>query len=174
MNKSFDPIRFGGQPFDLAYRRTSAENFSGYYHWHQCCELLYVHEGRGVVIVNQQHYELKRGMLFAFQPFELHYLHVQVSPEQPYVRTIIHGDPLHIERILQAFPVRLRQFARLCKGSQRRRAYDIRQEEGGDRVGLCLLCARRGAGKGRDGRRDRPAARAIDGLRRAGGAGGAR
>ncbi|MEK0312572.1 AraC family transcriptional regulator [Cohnella sp. 56] len=131
MNKSFDHIRFGGEPFDLAYRKKSEDSFKGYYHWHQCCELLYVHGGQGTVIVNGQSYELTGGMLFFFQPFELHYIHASVGPGHPYERTIVHGDPHYMERLLAAFPRRRQQFARLCTSSRKQRAYRADLQQGG-------------------------------------------
>lgn len=48
------------KPFNWVYRRVSEQNFQGYYHWHQGCELLFVYRGQGRVIVNQQTYELKK------------------------------------------------------------------------------------------------------------------
>lgn len=93
------------KPFNWVYRRVSEENFEGFYHWHQGCELLFVYRGQGRVIVNQQTYDIKKGMLFFFQPFQLHKVHVEVSPKTPYERSIIHFDPLAIgKNTSQIFP----------------------------------------------------------------------
>ena len=129
MNKSFDPVYFGGKPFQWHYRSRSENSFKGYYHWHQCCELLFVHEGRGTVIVNQQNYELSGGTLFFFQPFELHNINVDVSPETPYERTILNVDQLHSEALLQAFPSRQQFFTQLCQGNRMNRAYHFGEDK---------------------------------------------
>ncbi|RKL65560.1 AraC family transcriptional regulator [Salipaludibacillus neizhouensis] len=86
------------KPFTWIYRRVSEKNFQGFYHWHQGCELLFVYRGQGRVIVNQQTYEIKKGMLFFFQPFQLHKVHVEVSSNTPYERSIIHFDPLTLAK----------------------------------------------------------------------------
>ncbi|WP_274649698.1 AraC family transcriptional regulator [Paenibacillus humicola] len=148
MNKSFDPVYFGGRPLEWTYRVRSEGGYRGYYHWHQCCELLFVHEGRGTVIVNRQHYELTGGMLFAFQPFELHNINVSVSPERPYERTILYVDPLPMEDLLRVFPARRQLFAELCRGSRKERAYAF----GADKSRIERIFATyeraRGAGQG--------------------------
>ncbi|WP_312384278.1 AraC family ligand binding domain-containing protein [Atlantibacter subterraneus] len=35
-----------------------------YYHWHQCVEFLYISEGYGIVVVDNQHYTARPGRLF--------------------------------------------------------------------------------------------------------------
>jgi AraC-like DNA-binding protein len=102
LNKLFEQIDL--KPFDWVYRRVSVRDFQGFYHWHQGCELLFVYRGKGRVIVNQQTYEIKKGMLFFFQPFQLHRVYVEVSPDTPYERSIMHFDPLTLGKNLHLFP----------------------------------------------------------------------
>ncbi len=102
MNKLFEQIDL--KPLHWIYRRVSEDNFSGFYHWHQGCELLFVYRGQGRVIVNQQSYTIKPGMLFFFQPFQLHRIYVEVSPDTPYERSIMHFDPLTLGKNLDRFP----------------------------------------------------------------------
>lgn len=102
MNNLFEQIDL--KPFTWVYRRISEIDFKGFYHWHQGCELLFVYRGQGRVIVNQQTYDIKKGMLFFFQPFQLHRVYVEVSPESPYERSIMHFDPITLRKNLYLFP----------------------------------------------------------------------
>lgn len=102
MNNLFEQIDL--KPFTWIYRRVSNKDFQGFYHWHQGCELLFVYKGNGRVIVDQHTYDIKRGMLFFFQPFQLHRVYVEVSPDSPYERSILHFDPLTLGKNLQLFP----------------------------------------------------------------------
>lgn len=102
MNNLFEQIDL--KPFHWIYRRVSESDFQGFYHWHQGCELLFVYRGQGRVIVNQHTYEIKKGMMFFFQPFQLHKVYIEVSPQHPYERSIMHFDPLTFGENLDIFP----------------------------------------------------------------------
>ncbi|WP_263705740.1 AraC family transcriptional regulator [Shouchella tritolerans] len=86
-------------------------DYNGYYHWHQGCELLIVFDGAGSVVVNQQMSPIKKGMLFFFQPFQLH--HVAPASAAPYERATLHFDPLHAEKRLTAYPAMVQFFRHL-------------------------------------------------------------
>lgn len=103
------PVMLHSSDMQWTIKRITEQPFAGYYHWHSCCELLLVHQGQGSVIVNQQRYEMEQGMLFLFRPFELHRVHAQITPEHPYVRSIIYVDPNRLEQKLRDFPL-LRRF----------------------------------------------------------------
>ncbi|WP_088104856.1 AraC family transcriptional regulator [Halalkalibacter urbisdiaboli] len=128
MKTLFEHIPFDFMPFHLVYRRVSVNDFQGYYHWHQGCELLFVHSGQGRVIVNQQTYDIKRGMLFFFQPFQLHKVHVEVSQHTPYKRSILHFDPLSHSKNLHLFPTLNTLFDRLQKGILNQQAFDLEND----------------------------------------------
>lgn len=124
MNNLFEQIDL--KPFNWVYRRVSEKDFQGYYHWHQGCELLFVYRGKGRVIVNQQTYEIKRGMLFFFQPFQLHKIHVDVSPETPYERSILHFDTMMLgESNLNPFPGLNSLLKQLQYGVNELQAFDL-------------------------------------------------
>lgn len=123
MNHLFEQIDL--KPFHWIYRRVSESNFRGFYHWHQGCELLFVYQGKGRVIVNQQTYEIKRGMLFFFQPFQLHKVHVEVSPHTPYERSIMHFDPLTLRKSLHLFPDLHSLLKKLQHGVNEPQAFDL-------------------------------------------------
>ncbi len=123
MNKLFEQIDL--KPFRWIYRRVSEDNFSGFHHWHQGCELLFVYRGQGRVIVNQQTYDIKPGMLFFFQPFQLHKVYVEVSPDTPYERSIMHFDPLTLGKNLDCFPNLNKLLNRMQNSVIEQQAFDL-------------------------------------------------
>ncbi|MDL4843258.1 AraC family transcriptional regulator [Aquibacillus rhizosphaerae] len=125
-NNLFEQIDL--KPFHWIYRRVSDKDFQGFYHWHQGCELLFVYRGHGRVIVNQQTYELKKGMLFFFQPFQLHKVHVEVSADTPYERSIMHFDPLTLGKNLHLFPGLNALLNQLQNGVNETQAFDLENE----------------------------------------------
>lgn len=125
MKRFFEPVVFAHRQLNWDYSIRTERHFSGYYHWHQCIEILFVHRGRGTVVVGGQTYEIRRGMLFFFQPFQLHHVHAEVSPEEPYVRSIFYVDPLQAETLLRAFPKRSALFHRLCEGNNPGQGFDL-------------------------------------------------
>ncbi|MBD0381493.1 AraC family transcriptional regulator [Paenibacillus sedimenti] len=125
MNRLFEPVYFDQNFLFWDYGIRIENNFKGYYHWHQCCEFLLVHQGQGTVVVNQHTFEIKRGMFFFFQPYQLHQVYADVSPEHPYVRSIFYADPLLIENQLRSFPSRHSRFEALWRSPNRANAYDL-------------------------------------------------
>ncbi|MWC27885.1 AraC family transcriptional regulator [Paenibacillus sp. MMS18-CY102] len=128
MNRLFELLQFQGKPCLWAHAMRSTEHFKGYYHWHQGCELLLVHEGVGKVIVNQQTYDIRRGMLFFFQPFQLHNVFVEADTATPYVRTVFHFDPAPLERGLAPFPHLHQLYMKLKQGMMTEQAFDMTEE----------------------------------------------
>lgn len=86
------------------HKATTRTAFDGYYHCHQSGEWLLIHEGQGQILVGGRMYELRRGMLFYFQPYQIHKVRVESGPDRPYIRSITHFNPQAIETSLQAFP----------------------------------------------------------------------
>jgi AraC-like DNA-binding protein len=103
MKKLLETTKLEGNKILWDYQGFFTKDFKSYYHWHQCWEWLFVHEGKGTVVVNRQTYEMERGMLFLFRPYQLHHIHVEPSPEQPYIRSIFYFDPLYAEALLRDF-----------------------------------------------------------------------
>lgn len=118
MNYLFEPVPLGNRPLLYGPTTRSTASYPGFYHWHQCCEMLYIHEGNGFVIVNQKTYEMKPGRLFFFQPFQLHKVYASVSEDMPYVRTMMFFDPHYFHRALLPFRARHALFERLWKSAQ--------------------------------------------------------
>jgi AraC-like DNA-binding protein len=125
MNFLFDPVKFDGQTFLWTHAVRTDTAYPGFYHWHQCMELLYVHEGEGSIIVNQHSYELKRGMLFLFQPFQLHKVFASVNKEKPYTRTIAFFDPSIVADSMQLFPLRHSLLMKVWQGKDVEPAFDV-------------------------------------------------
>ncbi|MCA0754764.1 helix-turn-helix domain-containing protein [Paenibacillus sp. N4] len=128
MNFLFDPVAFNGDTFIWTHGFKSDTPYPGFYHWHQCMELLFVHEGEGTVIVNQHTYEARPGMLFLFQPFQLHKIFMNVSGDKPYRRSIAFFEPSDVAGSLQPFALRHQLFMRLWQGRTTGPAFDLRSE----------------------------------------------
>lgn len=93
-----------GNAFAFVYRRVNHESFEGTFHIHQGMEFLYVHEGQGRLTLNQKTFPVGPGMLLLFQPFQLHELQFEITPESPFVRSIVVIEPALLEPSLANFP----------------------------------------------------------------------
>lgn len=126
MKQLFEPVLFTDQKSLIwDYQIYTDDYYKGYYHWHQCCEIMYVHGGQGNVVVNQQMYDIRRGMLFFFQPYQLHRIYSAVSPACPFVRTIFYIDPHIAENLLQGFARRKSIFTGLWQGQNTLCGFDL-------------------------------------------------
>ncbi|WP_373232565.1 AraC family transcriptional regulator [Cohnella sp.] len=128
MNRLFSPVQFDGKPILWDHRQTTVMPFEGYYHWHPCCEILWVHEGEGTVIVNQNTHEIRRGMLFVFQPFQLHKVYPRASEERPYIRSKLYFQTGEISEKLAPFPQRNGLLIQLTESQGISQAYDFSQQ----------------------------------------------
>ncbi|WP_028608974.1 AraC family transcriptional regulator [Paenibacillus harenae] len=125
MKRMFEGVIFGGNKLFWDYKLNNTSHYKGYYHWHQCCEMLYVHEGTGRVVVGGETFPIRRGMLFFFRPYQLHHVYASVSPDQPYTRTIFHFDPELALELLRPFVKRHALFNALWRGHQKMQAFDL-------------------------------------------------
>jgi AraC-like DNA-binding protein len=128
MNLLLESITFTSKPIVWNYSTESITPVKDFYHWHQCCEVLFIHEGSGTVVVNHQTYEIKKGMLFFFQPFELHKVFPSIMQNTPYRRTVIHLDPVILKSYMQQFPRRCYFFTQLWKSPTMERAFNLEDE----------------------------------------------
>ncbi|MDX5627017.1 MULTISPECIES: AraC family transcriptional regulator [unclassified Brenneria] len=96
-----------------------------YHHWHQCLEMLFVEEGYGIIIVDNQQYTMKPGRLFVFPPFKLHKVMVEDSQRDRYRRTIIHLDNVVLYNFLHDFPQKRAQLQQLCHSDSRASVYEL-------------------------------------------------
>jgi AraC-like DNA-binding protein len=125
MKRLFEPVLFDHTSLTWDYGLVTERDFKGYYHWHQCCEIVLVHGGEGSIVLNRQAYDIHRGMFFFFQPFQLHHIHAEVSPACPYSRSIFYLNPLLVEEELHAYPKRHALFQSLWKAPGVGHAYDL-------------------------------------------------
>ncbi|MGN7764327.1 AraC family transcriptional regulator [Paenibacillus sp. 22594] len=107
----------GHSSFFLAYRDEWLDDHFLKFHAHQGLELLFIHEGDGLVEVEGASYELEGGSLFCFQPYQLHKVEVPGRRDTRYVRTNLTFDPRYLEPFLEPYP-KLQAFLRfLSKGA---------------------------------------------------------
>lgn len=125
MALGFEAVPFQGQPIVWSDRHVTSKSHAGFYHWHQCCELLIVFGGSGIVVMNNQTYEIRRGMLFVFQPFEIHKVYAKITDECAYERTVVHLNHTVIDQYLSEFPRRREWFDLLCNANNHERAFDF-------------------------------------------------
>ncbi|WP_340399385.1 AraC family transcriptional regulator [Paenibacillus sp. FSL H8-0079] len=118
-------VEFGGSTLAWDYQIKTMDHFKGYYHWHQCGEFLYVHQGEGIVVVNNHTYPIRQGMLFFFQPYQLHHVYAEVHPNTPYERNIFYVEPIVMDRYLEVFPHRRSFFSRLWNGRNQQQVFDL-------------------------------------------------
>lgn len=96
-----------------------------YHHWHQCLELLYVEEGYGVVMVDNQQYTMRPGRLFIFPPMRLHKVMVEERERERYRRTVIHLDNHAALRLLTPFAQRHARLEQFCQRGARATVIDF-------------------------------------------------
>ncbi len=125
MDLLFDLIPFDQERAIFPSRHRSDAPTKGYYHYHQGCELLYVREGTGKIVVNQRTYDIEPGRMYWFQPFQLHAVRPEAAKETPYERTVLHFDPVVVDRALSAFPDLQRFFRDLWKRRLSEQAFDM-------------------------------------------------
>lgn len=113
-----------------------------YYHWHQCVEFLYISEGYGIVVVDNQHYTARPGRLFVFPPFRLHKVQVESSEKNPYHRTAMHIDHNAVAQALASFPRHQLQFTALSASNGPARVFDLSEQKDFMNLILDQFCAR--------------------------------
>ncbi|WP_281884471.1 AraC family transcriptional regulator [Paenibacillus sp. YYML68] len=109
--KLMNYMNLNRHPVQLSFHKDRSHEFVEIYHAHQGMEILYVHEGRGHIVVDKQIFELRPGALFYFRPYQLHRIRVNGLPEQPYIRSLFVFEPAALEAVLGAFPT-LQSFLR--------------------------------------------------------------
>ncbi|QJD84635.1 AraC family transcriptional regulator [Cohnella herbarum] len=85
--------------FFLHYRVKHGNSY--FFHAHQGIEFLYVHQGNGHALVNDQLVKMEPGTLLLFQPFQLHQIHMESGSD--YIRTVLVFDPTLIDKQLAQF-----------------------------------------------------------------------
>ncbi|MGO4497659.1 helix-turn-helix domain-containing protein [Paenibacillus sp. 2RAB27] len=100
----FEDVALQEIPYRFSYRKMTSDVYQGFYHCHQGMELLYVHQGRGQIVVNRKVHPLNSGTFLYLQPFQLHTIQVDVLPDAPFERTIVTIEPSIFEYYFTAIP----------------------------------------------------------------------
>ncbi|WP_162848362.1 helix-turn-helix transcriptional regulator [Paenibacillus nanensis] len=117
MASRIEHVEPDNRSFFLSFRDEWTDEPFLKFHAHQGLELLFIHEGHGVVEVEGRSYELEGGALFCFQPYQLHRVEIPGRADVRYVRTNLTFDPRYVEPYLAPYP-KLQAFLRfLTKGS---------------------------------------------------------
>lgn len=92
------------EPFEFVYQRTSTIDFREVFHAHSHQEFTYVHQGKGNLIIEGKTFPIAPGTLLIFQSFQLHRVQIDVTPDSPFVRSLISFDPVIIKPYIELFP----------------------------------------------------------------------
>ncbi|HBU80801.1 MAG TPA: hypothetical protein DEF35_04060 [Paenibacillus sp.] len=77
------------------------------------------------MVLNYHTYPIRKGMLFFFQPYQLHHVYAEVHPDTPYERKIFYVEPIVMNRYLEAFPHCRAFFSRLWKGRNQQQVFNL-------------------------------------------------
>ncbi|ACT03813.1 AraC family transcriptional regulator [Paenibacillus sp. JDR-2] len=99
--------------FEYEYRRTSRDYFREVFHAHSQMELTYVHEGRGLLIIDGKSYSIEPNTLLVFPPFQMHRIQIQVTEAEPFIRSVLLFEPAVLHGYLNDFPSLKSFFQRL-------------------------------------------------------------
>ncbi|MDR3560689.1 MAG: AraC family transcriptional regulator [Negativicutes bacterium] len=104
-------------PFQLIHwHRTAVQENWDKYHAHQGMEFIFVHHGKGIVIIDQNIYTFGPGTLMYFQPFQLHRVKAELADEEHYVRSKFLFEPSLIDGYLDHFAAVQHFFRYLWQG----------------------------------------------------------
>lgn len=102
-------------PVNLKFAYATIANFPGFYHAHQGIEFLYIHSGKGDVLVNHKIYTIRDHTCVFYQPYQLHRIRMDVSPTSPFIRSKFLFEPSFLDEKLSFAPNLQTFFRRLWK-----------------------------------------------------------
>jgi AraC-like DNA-binding protein len=105
-------------PYQLIHRhRTTIDDHWDMYHAHPGMEFIVVHEGNGIVIIDQNIYQFGPGTLIFSQPFQLHRIRAELrEPSEVYVRSKFLFEPSLIGKYIDQFGFLKRFYHYLWQG----------------------------------------------------------
>jgi AraC-like DNA-binding protein len=115
-------------PIRFRYKHFSTENYPGFYHYHRGIEILFIHQGKGTLVLNRKVHALEGGCLLFLQPFQLHRLHFEVSDQCPYERTILNFEPVAFLPFFKMFPDILRFYEHMWKDELSNQVFHMNSE----------------------------------------------
>lgn len=93
------------------------KHFKQLFHFHPGIEIIFVHKGVGRLIVEKSIHDIKPGTLLFIKPYQPHFLQMDISVDQPYIRSLIKYDPSFFSEYLKAFPSLYQFHHQLCNDS---------------------------------------------------------
>lgn len=91
------------RPIDVSLVVDQSDRFKEVYHFHSGIEMIYVHEGNGKIMIEQNVYRVMPGTLLFLRPFQPHFLQMEITPHKRYVRSLIKYEPMYIKSYLKSF-----------------------------------------------------------------------
>ncbi len=111
-------FELNANPHQFIYEHTtSSKNIWDKFHSHPGMEFIYVQQGEGSAIIDQNIYPFKPGSLMYFQPFQLHRVKANIPEETFYIRSKLLLEPSVINPYLVKFTVLHRFFQHLWKSN---------------------------------------------------------
>lgn len=106
MKLSFNVItHLNKELLHLVYRRISVNNqHTKTFHSHRGTEILFIHQGKGKMIINNVSYDIRPGMLCIFQPYQLHHLTLEYSEGDAFERSLTIFEPSIYESYFTQWP----------------------------------------------------------------------
>ncbi|OXL82064.1 AraC family transcriptional regulator [Paenibacillus sp. SSG-1] len=102
---SFVAGNYSEVPLHFAYKRKSVnDEHKETFHSHLGVEILLIHQGKGAMIVNNNRYDIKPGMLCIFQPYQLHHLKLEYDEGQCFERSLVTFEPTMFESYFEKWP----------------------------------------------------------------------
>ncbi|WP_222430001.1 AraC family transcriptional regulator [Paenibacillus cremeus] len=101
MNRVTQNVDLKFKPFFFQFQKQSLGPFE-VFHAHKGMEFIFVHDGAGRVILEQEKAEVQPGTLICYMPFQLHKL--VMEPRVPFVRSILIFEPSVLSPYLRIFP----------------------------------------------------------------------
>lgn len=101
-------------PIVLEVGKDVSHNFKQLFHFHPGIEIIFIHNGEGRLIFEHGAYDVQPGTLLFIKPYQPHYLQMQISSTQPYVRSLLKYETGYISEYLKAFPHLYQFHDRLC------------------------------------------------------------
>jgi len=89
---------------------TSSQNTWDKFHSHPGMEFIYVQQGEGSAIIDQNIYPFKPGSLMYFQPFQLHRVKADIPEKTFYIRSKLLLEPTAMDLYVRKFTVLYRFF----------------------------------------------------------------
>lgn len=96
---------------------TSSQSTWDKFHSHPGMEFIYVHQGEGSAIIDQNIYPFKPGTLMYFQPFQLHRVKADIPERTFYIRSKLLLEPSTMDSYMSKFAVLHRFFHYLLQSN---------------------------------------------------------